>query len=117
MDNNYMSPPTPKPTAAINDAATDAKPEGQNIRKSGNKPDVYIQSVTRDGDKTYWQDVGATWDTSKEGYSKGKLKLPDGSEMEIVAQTREARELALAKIRSRKQEAAVELDNGPTQSL
>jgi hypothetical protein len=89
-----------------------AEQQGQNIRKGGYKPDVYIQLVTREGDKTYWEDIGAAWN-KKDGYSMGKL---DGNR-EIVIQSREAREAALAKIRSRKQEASIEIESDPTPSM
>jgi predicted DNA-binding antitoxin AbrB/MazE fold protein len=119
---NYENAPRPMPhinTASQGNVEPNhaEQSQGQNIRRGGNKPDVYIQQVTRDGDKTYWEDVGATWDTSKDGYSKGKIKLDDGREVEIVTQTREARERALNKLRSQKREAQVELDNSPSQSL
>jgi hypothetical protein len=84
----------------------------QNVRR-GNKPDMYIQLVTREGEKTYWEDIGAAWN-KKDGYSMGKL---DG-DREIVIQSREAREAALEKIRARsKQEASIDIDNSHTPSM
>lgn len=100
MDNNNTQNPN------FNRAST-------NVRTGGNKPDLYIQAVTRDSDgNTLWQDLGALWDTSKAGYSKGKLTIGDES-INIVVQTRQARELALEQVRQRKHAAPVELDEHP----
>ena len=85
-----------------------------NVRRGSNKPDIYIQAVTRDGNKTYWQDLGAVWQGQKDGYLKGKLTI-NGEEFEIVAQTREAREQALDKLRQQKYEAPIEPSDNPHQ--
>jgi hypothetical protein len=88
-----------------------------NVRKSsGRKPDFYYQAVTREGDTTYWEDIGATWNGKTEGYAKGKLKV-DGKEIEIVVQSREARERALSKLRNKKQVAPVELEDNTSPSM
>ncbi|TDF37173.1 hypothetical protein EYS14_13515 [Alteromonadaceae bacterium M269] len=85
-----------------------------NVRRSNNKPDLYIQAVTRQGQQSFWQDLGAVWETSKDGYLKGKFTI-NGEEIEIVVQTREARELALSKVRQQKHEAPVALDDNAHQ--
>lgn len=86
--------------------------EPQAAKRKGNKPDFYIQLVTQEGDTTYYEDIGATWDTKKDGYSKGKL-----GDKHIIIQTREAREKAIANVRTRKQDKGVASDHSPTQSL
>lgn len=85
-----------------------------NVRTGGNKPDLYIQAVTRQAHQSFWQDLGAVWQTSKDGYLKGKLTV-NGEEIEIVAQTRDARDLALSKVRQQKHQAPVELDDNTHQ--
>ncbi|TDF41295.1 hypothetical protein EYS14_00070 [Alteromonadaceae bacterium M269] len=85
-----------------------------NIRRGSNKPDLYIQAVTRQGSQSFWQDLGAVWETSKEGYLKGKLTI-NGEEIEIVVQTREARDLVLNRVRQQKHEAPIELDDNAHQ--
>jgi hypothetical protein len=100
----------------VNQTSSQATLKTKNIRQSrGRKPDNYYQAVTRDGDTTYWEDIGATWN-GKRGYAKGTLII-DGKKIDIVVQTYEARERALSKFRQQKRVAPVDMESNHTPAV
>lgn len=83
--------------ANFNNQSSNAQNAPQ-VKVKGRKPDIEFHHVTEEDGQTVWEQVGAVWKGSKDGYFTGTI-----NGQKIVGQTREAKEALMA---MRKQQQA-----------